>query len=94
LQQIVRIGVSDADQLARKAARQLYWVMARRPAWTSAMTALLYELDPATQKHIQAEIKVESSELKDYLRYLQIFSNSSVSLSLSIYQNVVPEGQL
>jgi hypothetical protein len=55
LKQALKAGVNDADQGSRKSARYMYWVMACRPQWKSAMEIFLSDLEAAQQKHIKTE---------------------------------------
>jgi hypothetical protein len=48
--QIIKVGTADADPVARKAARQLYWVLYNKPLWTSTMESFLLDLELSSQK--------------------------------------------
>jgi hypothetical protein len=91
LYQTVRNGVMDADQHARKAARQLFWVMMNREPWSDAMSAMLNDLEPSQQKHIHSELQSPSPELQRSLYYLHSYPWRSQSLAMTIYSHHVKD---
>jgi len=49
--QTIKVGTTDADPVARKAARQLFWVLLNRPIWSSTMESFLLDLELSSQKY-------------------------------------------
>lgn len=61
--------MTDAEAATRKVARQLYWVLHNCPPLQTHLRGVFNDLDPATQRHIQAEATVaDNAELNDLFR--------------------------
>lgn len=67
---MITAGATDADPLARRAARQLYWILREKSTglFTAPMEALLQDLEISTQKHMNAEIQQPNADLLLLLR--------------------------
>ena len=68
----MRTAIADSDAGARKTARQLFWVLHDiSPTMQGQMKAMLHDLDPASQRYIQAEAVANTAELNDLLSIRQ-----------------------
>ena len=68
----MRTAIADSDAGARKTARQLFWVLHDiSPTMQGQMKTMLHDLDPASQRYIQAEAVANTAELNDLLSIRQ-----------------------
>ena len=90
IKQTMRTSFSDADPGARKTARHLFWVLRGRPLWQATMDVYLAELDPTSQKHIQAELHHPAPEL---LEVLELLARPVTSSDIDPVQVAKPDEQ-
>jgi CLIP-associating protein 1/2 len=69
---LIRVGVADADPSARRAARNLFWVLhSRTSALQIHFDKILSELEPLAQKHLASEMQSPSKGLIEMLNVMR-----------------------